>query len=88
MAAVRRWSLYGGYSNKISMKISSTGFRLVVVDRWLEVVINTGSTVLINADQFFFEFFFDTKQKQSYSKKVIISTNLLMSSINWLPKSF
>jgi hypothetical protein len=46
VAIERRLLLYGGFSNKIELKISRTGFRLVVVDSWLflEVVINTGLT--------------------------------------------
>jgi hypothetical protein len=46
VAIERRLLLCGGFSNKIELKISRTGFRLVVVHSWLflEVVINTGLT--------------------------------------------
>jgi hypothetical protein len=48
VVVAQKWSLFRGWSFKITINIEKLGITLAVIDRCLEVVVNTGLTVLIN----------------------------------------
>ncbi len=77
MVVAQKWSLFRGWSFKITINIEKLGITLAVIDRCLEVVVNTGLTVLINkilkfvSYNFFYKFQVETEVVDDEEQHVV-----------------